>query len=142
MNQIHKKRFYYICLFAFGLGLAASFIFYALKQNMNVFVTPSDLSTLTIPPDYQLRLGGMVKKHSVIHEKNSLNVQFVVTDYKQERVVHYNGVLPDLFREGKGVIAEGHINAQGELIATQILAKHDENYMPEKVYKALREHAK
>ncbi|MBV9575683.1 MAG: cytochrome c maturation protein CcmE [Gammaproteobacteria bacterium] len=140
MNQLHKKRFYYLCLFAIGLSIAASFIFYALKQNMNVFVTPSDLSGLNLSSDYTLRLGGLVKSHSLIHEKNSLNVQFVVTDLKHDTRVYYNGILPDLFREGKGVIVEGHVNAQGELIASQVLAKHDENYMPEKVYKALREH--
>lgn len=141
MNHIHKRRLTYVFLFVLGLGLAASLIFYALKKNINVFVTPSELTSSQIKPDYHLRLGGLVKQGSVVRDKTNLQVQFIVTDLKREVVVHYQGVLPDLFREGKGVVAEGTLNTQGEFIATQVLAKHDENYMPKKVYQALRENA-
>jgi cytochrome c-type biogenesis protein CcmE len=141
MNKIHKRRLYYVCLIAAGVSLAAGLILYSLKQNINVFLTPKQLAATHIATDYHFRLGGMVKPGSVSRSKNSLGVQFVVTDFKQDLPVQYVGVLPDLFREGKGVIAEGSLNAQGVFIATQVLAKHDENYMPKNVYKALREKA-
>jgi cytochrome c-type biogenesis protein CcmE len=130
MNKLHKRRLYLIGLFALGLALATGLILYALKQNINAFVTPQQLASTPIKTGYHFRLGGMVKKGSVTHDKNNLNVQFIVTDFKQETVVYYNGILPDLFHEGKGVIAEGSLNKDGIFIATQVLAKHDENYMP------------
>lgn len=141
MNKIHQRRLYYISLLGLGLALAAGLILYALKQNINVFFTPSELATAHVAKDYPIRLGGMVKKASVVREKAGLGVQFVVTDLKQEIPVRYVGVLPDLFREGKGVIAEGSVNAQGVFVANEILAKHDENYMPKNVYRAMRKNA-
>ena len=138
MNKIRKQRLCYIILFAASITLATSLILYALKQNINVFVTPSQLTSSTIHADYQLRLGGVVKKNSIAHSQNNLAVQFTVTDFKSEIIVSYVGILPDLFQEGKGVIAEGKINSQGVFMASQVLAKHDENYMPKKVYEALR----
>jgi len=142
MNKIHKRRLYAVCFIAIGVALAAGLILYALKQNINVFVTPNQIAQNHIATDYHFRLGGMVKPHSVVRAKDSLEVKFTVTDFKRDLPVEYIGVLPDLFREGKGVIAEGSLNAQGVFIATQVLAKHDENYMPKNVYKALRENAK
>lgn len=139
MNKIHKKRLTLLTLFVIGIAIAASLIFYALKQNMNVFLTPKQIAAAHLPNDYHFRLGGMVKKGSLVHDTHDLGVSFIVTDLKQDITVHYVGVMPDLFREGKGVIAEGSINQQGIFIATQILAKHDENYMPKNVYKAMRE---
>lgn len=138
MNKIQKRRLYYISFFLIGIAVAASLIFYALRQNMNVFVTPNLLASMHVAPDYHLRLGGMVKEHSIKRDKNDLGVEFVVTDFKHDITVRYVGVLPDLFREGKGVVAEGTINTNGVFIATQILAKHDENYMPKQVYEELR----
>ncbi|OGT38356.1 MAG: cytochrome c biogenesis protein CcmE [Gammaproteobacteria bacterium RIFCSPHIGHO2_12_FULL_38_14] len=131
MNRIHKYRILYVSLFALGLALSATLIFYALKQNINVFITPSEIIKTHFSPDYHFRLGGMVKKNSILHEKG-LGIRFTVTDLKQEITVRYTGVLPDLFREGKGMIAFGTLSKQGEFMATQILAKHDENYMPKK----------
>lgn len=142
MNHIHKRRIYTFIIFAIGITLAASLILYALKQNINAFMTPSQLKEAHVATDYHFRLGGMVKQGSVIHASSNLDVTFIVSDLKQETRVEYNGVLPDLFREGKGVIAEGHIDDQGTFIASTILAKHDENYMPKNVYKALRENSK
>lgn len=139
MNRIQKKRLIILSLFVIGLSIAISLILFALKQNINVFLTPSQLAQKHFSTDYQFRLGGMVKKQSVQHLPNSLAVNFMVTDFKRDLAVHYEGVLPDLFREGKGVIAEGYLNAQGIFIASTVLAKHDENYMPKNVYKALRE---
>lgn len=133
MNKIQKRRLYFVSFFIIGLAIAASLIFYALRQNMNVFLTPDELATMQIRPDYHIRLGGMVKKQSVHHDKNGLGVEFTVTDFKRDIKVRYVGILPDLFRQGKGVVAEGTMNAQGVFVATQILAKHDENYMPKKI---------
>ena len=138
MNHLHKRRLYYLSFFAILSAIAVGLILYALKQNINVFLTPAQISE-TISPDYQFRLGGMVKKGSLRHDKEGLGLQFIVTDLKKETTVRYVGVLPDLFREGKGVIAQGHVNEQRIFIANQVLAKHDENYMPKNVYKALRE---
>jgi cytochrome c-type biogenesis protein CcmE len=139
MNKIHKRRLYYVGLFALGLSLAAGLILYALKQNINVFLTPSQIANTQLTSHYHFRLGGMVKKHSVTRDKNGLGVEFVVTDLKRDLSVRYIGVLPDLFREGTGVIAEGSMNDQGIFIATQVLAKHDENYMPKNVYEAMKQ---
>lgn len=138
MNRIQKRRLTYVIFFLIGLAIAAGLIFYALKQNLNVFVTPSQLATRSVPPGYSLRLGGMVKKDSIKREPDSLKVEFVVTDFKKDMTVHYTGVLPDLFHEEKGMIAEGKLNAKGEFEASQVLAKHDENYMPKNVYDAMK----
>lgn len=139
MNKIHKRRLYYLGCFALGLAIATGLILYALKQNINVFLTPSQLAASPLAPDYHFRLGGMVKKKTVRRNPGSLDVQFIVTDLKKDLLVRYTGILPDLFREGTGVIAEGSLNSQGIFVATQVLAKHDENYMPKNVYKAMRE---
>ena len=139
MNKIHQRRLYLVVLFLLGLTLASSLILYALKQNINVFLTPNQVSSSSLSTDYHFRLGGMVKKNSVVHDKTGLGMQFIVTDFKKDLQVRYSGVLPDLFREGKGVVASGNLNEQGVFIATEVLAKHDENYMPKNVYKAIRE---
>lgn len=139
MNKIHQRRLTYVGLFALGLAIAASFIFYSLKQNMNVFLTPSQIQTAHRNNDYHFRLGGLVKQGSLQHDKTGLGVTFTVTDYKQDLTVRYIGVLPDLFREGKGAIAEGSLNAQGIFVASLVLAKHDENYMPKNVAQSLQQ---
>lgn len=139
MNKIQKKRLTILSIFVIILSIAIALILFALKQNINVFLTPSQLAQKHFSNDYHFRLGGMVKKHSVQHVPNGLAVNFIVTDFKHDLAVHYEGVLPDLFREGKGIIAEGYLNPQGVFIASTVLAKHDENYMPKNVYKALRE---
>ncbi|OGT60217.1 MAG: cytochrome c biogenesis protein CcmE [Gammaproteobacteria bacterium RIFCSPHIGHO2_12_FULL_45_12] len=133
MNKIHKQRLYYVSLLIIGLSIATGLILYALKQNMNAFLTPSQLAASTIPRNHRLRLGGMVKRQSIKRDPQGLGVTFVVTDLKSDITVRYTGVLPDLFREGKGVIALGTLTSQGILMAQQILAKHDENYMPKNV---------
>lgn len=142
MNKIHQRRIAFISLFAIGIAIASSLILYALRQNINVFVTPTQIVTGHFAPDYHFRLGGMVKKGSIVRAKNSLTTQFIVSDFHHEVVVQYTGILPDLFREGKGVIAEGDLNAKGIFNASQVLAKHDENYMPKNVYLALRDSKK
>lgn len=138
MNKIQKRRMIYVIIFLLALAAAATLIFFALRQNLNVFVTPSHLATRAPHTGYSLRLGGMVKQGSVQRDNQSLQVDFIVTDFKHEVPVRYVGVLPDLFHEGKGMIAEGKMNEQGVFLAKQVLAKHDENYMPKNVYDALR----
>ncbi len=138
MNNIHKRRLYFVIIFLIVLSVAVSLILYALKQNINVFYTPAQWQEAHVPSGYHFRLGGMVKMGSITRDKNSLAVHFIVTDYKKELPVSYVGILPDLFREGKGVIAEGSTDQTGTFIATQVLAKHDENYMPKNVYQELR----
>jgi cytochrome c-type biogenesis protein CcmE len=130
MNHLQKKRLYLIALFAIGISVGTSLILYALNQNINAFLTPHQLSEAKISPNFTIRLGGMVKKNSLIREQNGLSLRFIVTDFKDEIEVKYVGVLPDLFREGKGVVATGSLNDTHTFIATQILAKHDENYVP------------
>ncbi|MBA3661461.1 MAG: cytochrome c maturation protein CcmE [Gammaproteobacteria bacterium] len=136
MNKYHWRKVYIVMAFAIGLTLTGGLVLYALNQNLNVFVTPSNLvhkKTSTTA----FRLGGMVKQHSLIRNPNTLAVQFTVTDLKHEVTVNYTGVLPDLFREGKGVVADGYLNKDGIFMANMILAKHDENYMPQKIQQTL-----
>jgi cytochrome c-type biogenesis protein CcmE len=139
MNRIHKKRLYGILFLALGLTLASGLILFALQQNINVFLTPKEITNAHLKENFHFRLGGMVKKHSLQHVPNSLEVSFVVTDFTQDITVHYHGILPDLFREGKGMIAEGRLDQQGIFIADQVLAKHDENYVPKSVYRRMQE---
>lgn len=102
---------------------------YALRQNINLFYTTSELFAQPQLPTRQIRIGGMVQAGSIQH-KDGLDVSFIVTDYKKDLAVQYTGILPDLFKEGQGVVAVGRLNADQIFIAEQILAKHDENYMP------------
>ena len=137
MNKLQKRRLTYLIIFMTGVSLAASLIFYALKQNLNVFVTPSEIAQKPINEYYSLRLGAMVKPGSIQRRQDNLDIKFIATDFKHELPVSYSGILPDLFHEGKGMVAEGRMK-NGVFIATRILAKHDENYMPKKVYNTLK----
>lgn len=139
MNRYHKQRLIYIVVIGLSLSLGLSLILFALKQNINVFVTPSQLHHMSLATSTPLRLGGMVKKESVHRSTHDLTMTFVITDYQHEIKVQYKGVLPDLFKEQKGVIAEGVFKNNQLFIASRVLAKHDENYMPKQVYQALRQ---
>ena len=103
---------------------------YALGQNINLYYTPSQLLTAHATVDQELRIGGLVKSGSVHFAAQGLQMSFVLTDYKQEITVKYNGVLPTLFREGQGIVVQGKLNPQGILMADQVLVKHDANYRP------------
>ncbi|MGD9650537.1 MAG: cytochrome c maturation protein CcmE [Dongiaceae bacterium] len=118
------------------LAIAAAMALYAMQEHMLFFRTPSQLSEYPIPQDKSFRIGGLVKEGSV--EKSGTQVNFVVTDLSGELKVRYDGLLPDLFREGQGVVALGKLNGEGVFIASQILAKHDENYMPPEVAESLK----
>jgi len=122
-----------------GVGVASTVAFYSLQENLLYFQSPSDLAMQPIPPGRQFRLGGLVKPGTVERAQEGLATRFVVTDGPQEVSVEYVGILPDLFREGQGVIARGSLDGQGLFEATEVLAKHDENYMPPEVADALEQ---
>jgi len=110
------------------VGLAAYFMLNALESSIELFKTPTEVVEGKAPKDRTFRIGGMVKEGSV--QRDNLTVSFVVTDTANDIVVTYTGILPDLFREGKGVVAQGKIGQDRRFVATEVLAKHDENYMP------------
>lgn len=139
MNKLHKRRIQLIIFFSVSFTLAISLILWSLKENLNVFFTPVDLGARNLREREHLRLGGLVRVHSVKRDNEHLTVQFIVTDFKADIVVSYKGILPDLFREGKGVIVEGKFSPDGLFLANQVLAKHDENYTPKKIALVLKE---
>ena len=122
-----------------GVGIAGALALTAFRENVMFFFDPSQVAAGAAPPNQRFRLGGMVTKGSVRREPGSLEVRFVVTDFKHDVPVSYTGVLPDLFREGQGVIAHGRMNGNGTFVADEVLAKHDEKYMPPVVQKSLKE---
>lgn len=119
------------------LGAAATLVLTALNDNLVFFYSPTQVAEKGIAPDRRFRLGGLVEAGSV--QKNGEEVRFAVTDTQKTVAVVYRGLLPDLFREGQGVIAEGTLRADGVFVAREVLAKHDENYMPPEVAKAIKE---
>jgi cytochrome c-type biogenesis protein CcmE len=139
VTPTRKRRLIAVLLILAGVGTAAAIAMNSLQQNLLYFQSPSDLAAQPIPAGRQFRLGGLVKPGSVSRPGAGLATQFVVTDGPQEVTVEYVGILPDLFREGQGVIARGALNESGLFAATEVLAKHDENYMPPEVAEALEE---
>ncbi len=139
MNHIHKQRAILIALIISCVAIAAGLALYALQQNINLFYSPSQIAAGQAPPAHEFRLGGLVQMHSVHHDNNSLRVTFGVTDNKNSVLVQYNGVLPDLFREGQSVVADGRLDSHNVFIADQVLAKHDERYMPAAVKTFLKQ---
>jgi cytochrome c-type biogenesis protein CcmE len=119
------------------LGLAAGLVLFALRQEIVFFRTPSDLVTAPIAQGTRLRLGGLVEKGTVIRGQGT-KVSFAVTDTIKSIQVSYEGILPDLFREGQGVVTEGVVGTDGTFVADSVLAKHDENYMPKEVADSLK----
>jgi cytochrome c-type biogenesis protein CcmE len=127
-----------VALIVLGVGTAVAFALSAFQNNLTYFYSPSDVVAGKAPPDRAFRVGGMVTKGSFQRAPNSLEAHFVLTDYAHDVKVSYTGVLPDLFREGQGIIARGRLNAKGDFIAEEVLAKHDENYMPPQVADSLK----
>jgi cytochrome c-type biogenesis protein CcmE len=135
-----KSRYKRALIITAGLvviGLAALLILNALNSNIALFVTPSEVAAGKAPRDQVFRIGGMVKDQSV--RRDGLTVHFVITDLVKDIPVAYTGILPDLFKEGKGAVIQGRMNANGEFIASEVLAKHDENYMPPEAQHALEQ---
>lgn len=137
MKQHRRKKLGIILFIAAGLSVAAGLTLYALSQNINMFFTPSQVAGGEVPSGQHFRIGGMVKDGSIIREADSLSVNFVTTDFASEVPIHYVGILPDLFREGQGIVAEGAVDDLGIFQASKVLAKHDENYMSPEVKAAL-----
>lgn len=130
MNTKQKKRITIILSLIFILSIATGLVLYALKQNINLFYTPSQLMTAKVNPDQHVRVGGYVKKGSVHYHSNGESVIFTITDRSHEMDIKFNGVLPNLFREGQTVVVTGTIAPGFTLLAQEVLAKHDEKYMP------------
>ncbi|WP_018918026.1 MULTISPECIES: cytochrome c maturation protein CcmE [Halomonadaceae] len=120
-------------------GLAIGLTLYALRANINLFFSPVQIAQGDAPIERSIRAGGLVKEGSVFRDPQSLDVEFRITDYVDELGVSYNGILPDLFREGQGVVVVGKLQADGRFVADKVLARHDENYMPPEVAQALED---
>ena len=133
-----NRRLIFLSTAMAGLGLAAALVFLAFDENLVFFFTPSDLSERNFSQEQRLRVGGLVEEGSVMKSNEGMSVSFRVTDGGARLPVEFNGILPDLFREGQGVVAEGHL-INRLFIADEVLAKHDENYMPREVAEKLRE---
>lgn len=120
-----------------GLGIAVALVLSAFQSNLVFFFSPSQVAAKEAPLDRSFRIGGLVQEGSIKRQDDGLTVQFLVTDNAQNIKVSYTGILPDLFKEGKGVVAQGRIEPDGTFRADEVLAKHDENYMPPEVAEAL-----
>jgi cytochrome c-type biogenesis protein CcmE len=138
MKSRHKKLLV-IGLGVAGVGLIAALVLNAFRSNLVFFFTPTQIAQGEAPTGRAFRIGGLVEAGSVQRQPDGVNVRFVVTDTAQSVPVVYQGILPDLFKEGKGVVAEGKLGPDGLFTATQVLAKHDENYMPPEAAHALEQ---
>ena len=132
-----KLRAFFIILIFLSVALTIFLVFKALEENVVYFKSPTDVKNLPELENKKIRVGGMVKKNSIITNDSEIN--FTITDYKNELMVSFKGSVPNLFEEGKGVVAEGFLKDRNFFSATKILAKHDENYMPPEVKEALEE---
>ena len=142
MNPKRKQRLIIVLFIVFGVGAAVGLTMFALSQNINLFYSPTQIANGEAPQKTRIRAGGMVVEDSVKRDEKSLKVTFDITDYEKTTRVHYTGILPDLFREGQGIVAQGELDTNNELQATEVLAKHDENYMPPEVAEALEKAGK
>ncbi len=134
--KARHKRFGFLVAGMIGLGLAAWFVFNALDSNLSYYFSPTEVAQNKAPKDHIFRLGGLVEKDT-LQRGQELTVRFVVTDMQNRVNVSYTGILPDLFQEGQGVIAQGRLGPDGVFVADEVLAKHDENYMPPEVAESL-----
>ena len=130
MSPRQRHRLGYVVLFAIGMAGAAALMFRAFEQNLLFFFTPTQVVQGKVVPHRPFRIGGLVLEDSVVHHSEDLRVTFEVTDTLNSVPVTYVGVLPDLFREGQGVVVHGELATNGSFSATEVLAKHDENYLP------------
>ena len=132
-----KLRAFFIILIFLSVSLTIFLVFKALEENVVYFKSPTDVKNLPELENKKIRVGGMVKKNSIITNDSEIN--FTITDYKNELMVSFKGLVPNLFEEGKGVVAEGFLKDRSYFRAIKILAKHDENYMPPEVSEALKD---
>ena len=139
MHPARKQRLYLVLFIAVFSSLAVGLVLYAMRGNINLFYPPADVIAGKAPKGVPIRGGGMGQAGSVKRSDDSLRVTFAVTDFQGTVPVVYTGILPDLFAEGQGAVASGRLNESGTLVATEVLAKHDENYMPPEVAEALQQ---
>ncbi len=132
-----QKRFAIIAGALASLGIAVALVLSALQSNVSFFFTPTQVASGEAPLDRTFRIGGMVKEGTL--QRNQMTAHFVITDTAKDMPVAYTGILPDLFMEGKGAVAQGRLDASGRFVASEVLAKHDENYMPPEAKHALDE---
>ncbi len=137
MNPKRRQRLILVLFVVAAVGVAVGLASYALTENINLFYTPAQIARGEAPVNVRIRGGGLVVPGSVKRDPQSLRVEFSVTDTEEEIRVAFTGILPDLFREGQGIIALGRMDADGVLQAEEVLAKHDENYMPPEVKSAI-----
>lgn len=133
-----RRRLYVVVASMLCLGVAAALVLAAFQDSIVFFRSPSDIAEKPLPPSQRFRLGGLVEEKSVRKTADGATTAFRVTDLSKSVEVTYRGILPDLFREGQGVIAEGRLGADGVFVASEVLARHDENYMPKEVADALK----
>ncbi|MEI7949618.1 MAG: cytochrome c maturation protein CcmE [Gammaproteobacteria bacterium] len=142
MNPIRKQKLLIVGVILGGAAVATALLLLAFNKGLNAFFTPTEIAEGKVTGTQNIRIGGMVKKGSLLKEGlQGTRIEFIATDFNEDVPVVYTGVLPDLFREGQGVMADGHMDAKGVFQADSILAKHDENYMSSEV-KAAMEAAK
>lgn len=141
MHPLRKQRLQIVLFILLAVAGAAALLGYALRENINLFYPPAEIAAGKAPLDRKIRAGGMVEEGSVQRAADSLLVRFTITDYAATVPVQYEGILPDLFAEGEGVVVSGQLGADGLFIASEVLAKHDETYMPPEVSDALKQAA-
>ncbi|MEX2150626.1 MAG: cytochrome c maturation protein CcmE [Steroidobacteraceae bacterium] len=132
-----RRRLLAVTAIVAGVAAATTLAMLAFEDNLLYFYNPTQVHAGQAPTDRMFRIGGMVTEGSVQRTEGTLKIRFVVTDYRESIPVNYEGLLPDLFREGQGVIAHGRLTDTGEFVASEVLAKHDENYMPPEVAESL-----
>jgi cytochrome c-type biogenesis protein CcmE len=138
LNKKFKTRLWILLIFTLGLTVVVALVSYALRQNISLYYTPSQIFKHEAPMQSIIRVGGMVMKGSILQTPEDMDIRFKISDYEHEVVVHYRGILPDLFREGQGIVVKGRLASHSLIEATEVLAKHDENYMPAEVRASLK----
>jgi cytochrome c-type biogenesis protein CcmE len=138
IHPARRRKLLVILLLLLVLSVAIACVLYALRQNISLFYTPTQIAMNQAPHDRLIRAGGVVVPGSVLRGQKGLSVSFEITDYRHTIEVHYTGILPDLFREKQGIVAEGYLRQSPVFQAQTVLAKHDENYMPPEVRSALK----
>jgi len=135
-----QKRMITVVAILAGVGVATAFALQAFQSNLLYYYSPTQIAAGEVPDASAIRVGALVREGSVARAPGSMEVRFTLTDYGNDVVVSYSGVLPDLFREGQGIIARGNLGTDGVFVAQEVLAKHDENYMPPEVADSLKPH--
>jgi len=139
MKPLRKRRLTFVIAIVIGLGAAIGLGLFAMKQNINLFYSPLEIVDGKAPVGPLIRLGGLVVENSVKRDPESLRVEFEITDNAENVLVSYDGILPDLFREGQGIVTMGNLQKDGTFVASEVLAKHDENYMSPEVADAMKQ---